>query len=53
MVSMEKVFNFIPRTGFASVGTIRSFETGAVAFGRVPDTFLCAFVGMFDLTFLD
>lgn len=52
MVSMDTVFNFIPRTGFATGGTIRSFETGAIARERAADVFLRTFVaGIINLTF--
>ena len=54
MVSMETVFNFIPRTGFFTGGTIWSFETGAIARERAADVFLRTFVaGIIDLTFLN
>ena len=52
MVSMDTVFSFIPRTGFATGGTIRSFETGAIARERAADVFLRTFMaGIIDLTF--
>ena len=52
MVSMDTVFNFIPRTGFFTGGTICSFETGAIVRERAADVFLRTFVaGIIDLTF--
>jgi hypothetical protein len=49
---MENVFNFIPRTGFGTAGTICSFETGAMVRARVPATFLRDFMcGMVCLHF--
>lgn len=52
MVSMDTVFNFIPRTGLATGGTIRSFETGAIARERAAEVFLRTLVaGIIDLTF--
>ena len=54
MVSMDTVFNFIPRTGFFTCGTICSFGTGAIARERAADVFLRILVaGIIDLTFLD
>jgi hypothetical protein len=52
IVSMDTVFNFIPRTGFFTGGTICSFGAGAIARERDAHVFLRIFVaGIIDLTF--